>query len=53
MLRMSEARLSRSGDGSGVVGNPAGSTVEYGRQILEMQIEDATRQLRALREAKR
>jgi creatinine amidohydrolase/Fe(II)-dependent formamide hydrolase-like protein len=53
MLRMSEARLSKSGDGSGVVGNPARSTKEYGRKILEMQIEDATRQLRTLREAPR
>ena len=37
----------------GVVGNPARSTVEYGKQILEMQIADATRQLRTLRESKR
>jgi creatinine amidohydrolase/Fe(II)-dependent formamide hydrolase-like protein len=53
MLRMSKAALGKSGDGSGVVGNPAWSTVEYGRKILEMQIEDATRQLKALREGKR
>jgi creatinine amidohydrolase/Fe(II)-dependent formamide hydrolase-like protein len=53
MLRMSKAGLSKAGDGSGVVGNPALSTIEYGKKILEMQIEDATRQLEALRESKR
>lgn len=53
MLRMSKAALGKEGDGSGVVGNPALSTVEYGKKILEMQIEDATRQLKALRESKR
>lgn len=53
MLRMSKAALGKSGDGSGVVGNPAWSTVEYGKKILEMQIEDATRQLGTLREGKR
>jgi creatinine amidohydrolase len=53
MLRMSKAGPGKSGDGSGVVGNPARSTVEYGKQILEMQIEDATRQLRTLRESRR
>ena len=53
MLRMSKAGPGKSNDGSGVVGNPARSTVEYGKQILEMQIADATRQLRTLRESKR
>jgi creatinine amidohydrolase/Fe(II)-dependent formamide hydrolase-like protein len=53
MLRMSKAGPGKSGDGSGVVGDPAWSTVEYGRKILEMQIEDATRQLKALREGRR
>jgi creatinine amidohydrolase/Fe(II)-dependent formamide hydrolase-like protein len=53
MLRMSKAGPGKSDDGSGVVGNPARSTVEYGKQILEMQIADATRQLRTLRESTR
>ncbi len=53
MLRMDKAELFKAGDGSGVVGNPARSTPEYGKQILEMQIEDAVRQLRSFREADR
>jgi creatinine amidohydrolase len=53
MLRMSKAALGKSGDGSGVTGNPARSTVEYGKRILEMQIDDAARQLTALRAAAR
>ena len=53
MLRISKARLGKEGDGSGVVGDPSKSTVEYGKQILEMQIEDASRHLRLLRETKR
>lgn len=43
----------KTGDGTGVVGNPARSTVEYGRRIVEMQIDAATRQIRALRESSR
>jgi creatinine amidohydrolase/Fe(II)-dependent formamide hydrolase-like protein len=53
MLRMSKAGLGKAGDGSGVVGDPSQSTVEQGKKILEMQIADATRQLRALREGAR
>jgi creatinine amidohydrolase/Fe(II)-dependent formamide hydrolase-like protein len=53
MLRMDKAGPFQSGDGSGVVGNPAMATAEHGRQILEMQIEDAVGQLRTLREAGR
>ncbi len=53
MLRMNRAALGKSGDGSGVVGNPARSTVEYGRRILELQIDAAARQLTALRAAGR
>lgn len=50
MLRLDKLAPGKSGDGSGVVGNPALSTVEYGRQILERQIEAAVRQLRNMRE---
>jgi len=53
MLRMSKAGLGKSGDGSGVVGDPARSTIEHGKKILEMQIGDATRQLRTLRAGRR
>jgi creatinine amidohydrolase len=53
MLRMSKAAPGKSGDGSGVVGNPARSTAEYGKRILEMQIDAAARQLTALRAAPR
>jgi len=41
--------MGKSGDGTGVVGNPARSTAEYGRQILEMQIDAAVRQIQMLR----
>jgi creatinine amidohydrolase/Fe(II)-dependent formamide hydrolase-like protein len=53
MLRMSQAGPHKSGDGSGVTGNPARSTAAYGKKILEMQIEDAVRQIRTLRETSR
>jgi creatinine amidohydrolase len=53
MLRMDKAAPGKRDDGSGVVGNPARSTVAYGKRILEMQIEDAVRQLRTLRESSR
>ena len=50
MLRPDELASGASGDGSGVVGNPARSTAAYGERILEMQIDAAVRQIRALRE---
>jgi creatinine amidohydrolase/Fe(II)-dependent formamide hydrolase-like protein len=53
MVRLDKLAPGKSGDGSGVVGNPARSTVEFGRQILEMQIEAGLRQLRTLRDARR
>ena len=53
MLRFSKAAPGKPGDGSGVTGNPARSTVEYGRRILEMQIEAAFRQIVSLRESSR
>jgi creatinine amidohydrolase/Fe(II)-dependent formamide hydrolase-like protein len=53
MLRMDKAVPGKSGDGTGVVGDPTKSTMEYGKKILEMQIEDATHQLLLLRESKR
>ena len=53
MLRLDELAPGVSGDGSGVVGNPARSTASYGEQILEMQIDAAVRQIRTLRERSR
>ena len=53
MLQPDELAAGRSGDGSGVVGDPARSTAEYGEQILEMQIDAAVRQIRTLRESRR
>jgi creatinine amidohydrolase/Fe(II)-dependent formamide hydrolase-like protein len=50
MLRLNKLAPGKSGDGTGVVGNPARSTVEFGRQILERQIAAAVRQLQMLRE---
>lgn len=52
-IRSDKLAPGKAGDGSGVVGNPALSTVEYGRQILEMQIDAAVRQIRALRSSSR
>ena len=49
MLRLEKMVMGKSGDGTGVVGNPARSTAEYGRQILEMQIDAAVRQIQMLR----
>jgi creatinine amidohydrolase len=53
MLRLDKLAPGKSGDGSGVVGNPARSTVEFGRRILEMQIEAAVQQLQNLRQTRR
>ena len=53
MLRLDELRPGTGGGGNGVVGNPARSTAAYGEQILEMQIDAAVRQIRALRESSR
>jgi creatinine amidohydrolase/Fe(II)-dependent formamide hydrolase-like protein len=53
MLRMDKAKLGKRDDGSGTVGDPSKSTIAYGKQIIEMQIADATRQLGTLRDSKR
>jgi creatinine amidohydrolase/Fe(II)-dependent formamide hydrolase-like protein len=39
----------KSGDGQGHVGNPAKATALFGKHILEMQVEDAVKQIRELR----
>jgi creatinine amidohydrolase len=53
MLRFDKMVVGKSGDGQGHVGNPAKATALFGRRILEMQIEDATTQIRELRTATR
>jgi creatinine amidohydrolase/Fe(II)-dependent formamide hydrolase-like protein len=39
----------KAGDGQGHVGNPAKATALFGRRIVEMQVEDAARQIEELR----
>ena len=53
-IRKDKMKAGKAGDlTNGVVGNPTLSTVEYGKMIVEMQIDAATRQIRALRESSR
>ena len=49
MLRFERMGPGKVGDGQGHVGNPAKATALFGRQIVEMQVEDASRQIQALR----
>ena len=51
LLRLDKLGLGVAGDGSGLVGDPSRATAEYGERILEMQIDAAVRQIRALRES--
>ena len=53
MIRRDKLAPAKAGDASGVVGNPARATVEYGKRIVEMQIDAAVRQIRALWETSR
>jgi creatinine amidohydrolase/Fe(II)-dependent formamide hydrolase-like protein len=53
MLRFDKMTIGKSGDGQGHTGNPAKSTALFGRRIVEMQIEDATRQIQELRVSSR
>ena len=52
-LRLDRMDRGTGGTGNGVTGNPGRSTAAYGEQILEMQIADAVRQIRALRDSSR
>ena len=52
-LRLDQMDQGTGGNGNGVTGHPGRSTAAYGEQILEMQIADAVRQIRALRESSR
>ena len=53
MLRFDRMTVGKAGDGQGHVGNPAKATALFGRRILEMQIDDATTQIRELRVSSR
>lgn len=53
MLRFDKFVVGKPGDGQGHVGNPAKATALFGRRILEMQIEDATAQIREVRVSSR
>ena len=53
MLRFDKLVIGKSGDGQGHTGNPAKATAIFGKRILEMQIEDATKQIRELRTSSR
>ena len=53
MLRVDQFRLGRSGDGQGHTGDPNSTSALFGRQILEMQIEDAVAQIQELRVSSR
>ena len=53
MLRLDQLVPGTGSNGNGVVGNPARSTVAYGEQILEMQIDAAVSQIRVIRETSR
>jgi creatinine amidohydrolase/Fe(II)-dependent formamide hydrolase-like protein len=49
LLRFERMGPGKAGDGQGHVGNPVRATALFGRRILEMQIEDAARQIQELR----
>lgn len=53
MLRLDKMRPGTRGDGQGHTGNPAKSTALFGQRILEMQIDDAVRQIIEERDRKR
>jgi creatinine amidohydrolase len=53
MLRFDKMVVGKANDGQGHVGNPARATALFGRRILEMQIQDATAQIRELRVSSR
>ena len=49
MLRFDRMRPGKAGDGQGHDGDPSKATALYGRQIVEMQIQDAVEQIQQLR----
>ena len=53
MLRFDKMGPGKSGDGQGHVGNPARATALFGKHILEMQVDDAVKQIQELRVSSR
>jgi creatinine amidohydrolase/Fe(II)-dependent formamide hydrolase-like protein len=53
MLRFDKMGPGTAGDGQGHIGNPAKATALFGKRILEMQVEDAVKQIRELRVSSR
>jgi creatinine amidohydrolase len=53
MLRFDKMGPGASGDGQGHIGNPAKASALFGKRILEMQVDDAVRQIRELRVSSR
>lgn len=53
MLRIDKFAPGKNGDGQGHSGNPAKATALFGKRILEMQIEDGTKQIQELRVSRR
>lgn len=53
MLRFDKMGPGKSGDGQGHTGNPAKATALFGKHILEMQVDDAVKQIQELRVSSR
>ena len=48
LLRFDKMGPGKSGDGQGHIGNPTKATALFGKQIVEMQIDDAVKQIHEL-----
>jgi creatinine amidohydrolase len=53
MLRFDRMGPGKAGDGQGHIGNPAKATALFGQHILEMQVDDAVKQIQGLRVSSR
>ena len=53
MLRFDRLGPGKADDGQGHIGDPSKATALFGKSILEMQVEDAVNDIRALRESSR
>jgi creatinine amidohydrolase len=53
MLRFDKLGPGRADDGQGHIGDPSKATALFGKNILEMQVEDAVNDIRELRESSR
>ena len=53
MVRFDRMGPGKAGDGQGHIGNPAKATALFGKHIIEMQVDDAVKQIQALRVSSR